>query len=131
MLLEGQQESHELADLAQGEKNSQLIASSDCLLAMADLRSGSLIRARDEAQAARTYFSAKQQFESEWRSLACIAEATNALGDRTSAAQYARNALDALENWQRSWELPSRQTYRTRPDIRMAVTRLRLLATPA
>ena len=121
------QESRKFDDLANRERNAQFIARSHYLLAMVGLQTGSPSRARDEAQAAQTYFSAKQQHASEWMSFVCLAEAEKALGDDGRARHMAGLAVAALESLQQSWDVESRQYFNSRPDTRFAVAEMNSL----
>jgi len=118
---EVQQESQRLADFARRENNAQFVARSNYLLAKIDLQTGFPARAKEEAQAAQSYFSAKQQLESEWMGFVCLAKISMALGDHSMAAQNAAKALESLQTLQQSWDAEARQHYRNRPDTHYAV----------
>jgi tetratricopeptide (TPR) repeat protein len=129
--LDAQRESQKLADLAGKENNLDFLAKSNFLSATVEVRWGSPARAREKADFAQAFFSARQQLESEWKNLACLAHAEFALGDRAMAAKNARSALDTLHRLIQTWDTESAQYYASRPDTHFAAAEMESMVASA
>jgi len=121
---EAQIEGRELLALAQKTRDERLIADASLTLANLDLMAGSPESARTLAKAANVYFSSKHRIESDWLSLLCAAEASRAMGDRSSSAQQTKQVVDKLSVIEQNWSSPVFGQYRARPDIQTAIKRL-------
>jgi tetratricopeptide (TPR) repeat protein len=124
-LQEARQKSSELARLAQKDGTPELIAESNYLLALVDLRSKAPSQASQEAQRAHAYFASKQEMEWQWKTEACIAAAAKLQGAPADAAQKAKKALDTLDGLQQTWGSPAFQQYLSRPDVQSVSKELR------
>ena len=55
--------------------------------------------------------------ESAWRSLAIAGQASQNLGDKTRAREYALRARDSLSKLEQRWNAASYKSYLSRPDV--------------
>jgi serine/threonine protein kinase len=124
---EARSESQALALLAQRQKRAALVARSNYLMALLDLRTNAPFRALQEAEAAQAYFADKQENESSWMAQAIIAKAEQETGNHAGAVLSAKKALDTLQDLQQNWDSPSVQSYKSRLDIQATVRQLQEL----
>jgi len=121
---EAHEAGQELLTQAQMTQDERLIAKASLTKANLDMLAGSPESARSLANAANTYFSNKHQIESEWLSLLCAAEASNAMGDKSSSERETKQVVDKLKTIEQNWSSPVFGQYRARPDIQTAMKRL-------
>jgi tetratricopeptide (TPR) repeat protein len=76
------------------------------------------------AESAAKYFHDKQQPESEWLTLACLARLYQRQKDMGLAEASAKKALDIVSSFQHTWSSPAFQLYSSRPDIHQALADL-------
>jgi serine/threonine protein kinase/Tfp pilus assembly protein PilF len=100
----------ELADPAE-------LADAQLALSEALLLSGDSRGAADNALKAAAVYSHLGQGESEWRSLTVAAQATQNLGDKSRAREYAMRARDSLFKLEQQWGSDNYKSYLGRPDI--------------
>ena len=120
-------ESQALLQLAHRDGRAELVALSNYLLALFDLRANAPSQALQEAEAAQAYFADKQKKESSWRSQVILAKAEQEIGNHAGAAQSAKKALDMLQDLQQNWDSLSVQHYQGRLDIQDTVRQLQQL----
>jgi hypothetical protein len=120
-------ESQALLQLAHRDGRADLVALSNYLLALFDLRANAPSQALQEAEAAQAYFADKQKKESSWRSQVILAKAEQEIGNHAGAAQSAKKALDMLQDLQQNWDSLSVQHYQGRLDIQDTVRQLQQL----
>jgi serine/threonine protein kinase len=121
---EAQETGQELLALAQKTRDDGLIADASLTRSTLDLLVGSPESSRALAEAANAYFLAKHQVESDWMSLLCAAEASSAMGDKTSSIRQTKQVVDKLNAIEQNWSSPVFGQYRARPDIQTAMKRL-------
>jgi serine/threonine protein kinase len=119
-----QEAGQELLTLAQQTRDEKLIAEASLTQATLDLLAGSPKSARTLAEAANVYFSSKHLIESDWLSLLCAAQASSAMGDKTSSANQTQQIVDKLSTIEQNWSSPVFGQYRARPDIQAAMKQL-------
>lgn len=103
-------ESGELGDLSE-------LADAQLALSEAMLSSGDSKGAAANALKAVDVYSRLGQGESEWRSLTIAAQATQNLGDKTKAREYAMRARDSFSKLEQQWGSDNFKSYLGRPDI--------------
>jgi hypothetical protein len=104
-------------ELAQRLNDPWQLAKARLALAEAMLLAGDSQGAAANAQQAADVFSRLGQAESEWRSLTVAAQATQNLGDKTRAREYAMRARDSLSKLEQQWGGDNYKSYLGRPDI--------------
>jgi serine/threonine protein kinase/Tfp pilus assembly protein PilF len=104
-------------ELAQRLNDPWQLAKARLALAEAMLLAGDSQGATANAQQAADVFSRLGQAESEWRSLTVAAQATQNLGDKTRAREYAMRARDSLSKLEQQWGGDNYKSYLGRPDI--------------
>ncbi|MGI8836030.1 MAG: protein kinase domain-containing protein [Pyrinomonadaceae bacterium] len=92
------------------------------------LVSGDSQAAVANAQQAAETFTRLGQAESAWRALAVLAQATQNVGDKTKAREYALRARDSLSKLEQRWNAKSYKSYLIRPDIQRLRKQLDQLA---
>jgi len=93
------------------------LADAQLALSEAMLFSGESQGAAANALKAAEVYSRLGQAESEWRSLTLAAQATQNLGDKTRAREYAVRARDSLSKLEQQWGSDNYKSYLGRPDI--------------
>jgi serine/threonine protein kinase/Tfp pilus assembly protein PilF len=93
------------------------VAEAQLALAETMLVSGDSQAAANNAQQAAAIFLRLGQEESAWRSLTIAALASQNLGDKTNAREYALKARDSLSKLEQRWNAESYKSYLSRPDI--------------
>jgi eukaryotic-like serine/threonine-protein kinase len=99
------------------EVNEDAVGQAELVEAEVLLLSHSPTQALSFAQSANTYFSVKQEKESEWLSLLYMAEASKASGDREAGISAAKKAIDILAALEQSWSPIVFRQYGARPDL--------------
>jgi serine/threonine protein kinase/Tfp pilus assembly protein PilF len=92
-------------------------ADAQLALSQALLLSGDSQGAAANALKAAEVYSRLGQGESEWRSLTVAAQATQNLGDKSKAREYAMRARDSLSKLEQQWGSDNYKSYLGRPDI--------------
>ncbi|MEP6719642.1 MAG: protein kinase [bacterium] len=111
----------QLADPAQ-------LAEAQLTFAETMLVSGDSQAAAANAQQAADTFIRLGQAESAWRAQTVLAQATQNLGDKTKAREYALRARDSLSKLEQRWNAESYKSYLSRPDIQRLRKQLDQLA---
>jgi Tfp pilus assembly protein PilF len=114
---ESQKNAVELASIAASQTNADLVAQANLTQAIVFLRAQLPDRAEVSAQSAQQSFQQRGEMESQWMSLAYLAEAAKARGDQAAFSARAKQALDILDTLQHNWSPQTQQQYRTRPDV--------------
>ena len=105
------------------------LAEAQLALAQAMFLSGDAQGAAANAQQAADVFIKLDQAESAWRSLTLAAQASQNLGDKTTAREYAFKARDSLSKLEQRWNAESYKSYLGRPDIQRLRRQLDQLTT--
>jgi hypothetical protein len=114
----GKQTLNAAVDLAKQLNDPAQLATAQLALAGAALLDGDSRTAKDNALQAEDVFARLGLFESEWRALLIAAEASQNLGDKNHAREYAAKAQDALAKLQERWGSADFSAYFSRrPDI--------------
>ncbi len=113
---------------AQRQSNPSNVAEASVCAARASLAAKSPAEARSLAESALQFFASSQQMSSEWQSLLILAKSCSKSGDASSAATYAKKALDIFNNLENNWGSTTYKLYLTRPDATQARRELRQLA---
>ena len=117
--------------LTRKQANDEMIAQAEMVEAEVYFRSHSPTQALALAQSANTYFSAREEKESEWLSLFYMAEASKDSGDTKDSIIAAKKALDILATLEQSWSPVVFQQYGARPDLHFNIQYLTNLVHPA
>jgi len=116
---QGRQLCEEALAAAQGLKSRPLITSAQLALAETMLLNKDAASALATALEAQKIFGQSGQKDSEWRALLIAARASDLLGDKSAAHNYAEQADAACNALQQMWGAESYQSYLRRPDIQM------------
>ncbi len=112
---------------ARTAKDEEMIAQAEIVEAEVLLRSHSPTKAQVFAQSANTYFSAKDEKESQWQSLLFQAEAMKDSGDVAASVIAAKKGLEVLAIMERNWNIDSYKQYSARPDRQAEIHQLSLI----
>lgn len=121
LAIEAFEAAKQLADPAQ-------LAEAQLTFAETMLVSGDSQAAAANAQQAADTFIRLGQAESAWRAQTVLAQATQNLGDKTKAREYALRARDSLSKLEQRWNAESYKSYLSRPDIQRLRKQLDQLA---
>lgn len=116
---EGRKLCEEALAAAQGLKSRPLITSAQLALAETMLLNKDAASALATALETQKIFGQSGQKDSEWRALLIAARASDLLGDKSSAHNYAVQADAACNTLEQMWGAESYQSYLRRPDIQM------------
>jgi tetratricopeptide (TPR) repeat protein len=124
----GRKQCEEAVQLARGLRNRRWV--SEALLASAEaaMTAGDAQSAISSATEAQSYFTAAGQHGSEWRAYAIEARASEKLGDKDKARQFASKAAAALASLEGLWGSDNFKSYLGRPDIAEARRQLEALS---
>ena len=125
---QAQTDADQLAAQARKQFEEELIAEANLVKSIVDLQAHLPDQASSSAEDAHWYFSAKEEKESEWLSLFCIAKARQFSGDAASASANAKKALDILAALEQTWNPQIYHQYIARPDNQLAFRQLVKLA---
>jgi serine/threonine protein kinase/Tfp pilus assembly protein PilF len=104
-------------DKARQSADPATLAQAQLIFAETLLISGDLQAAGSNAEQAADTFIQLGQEESAWRALTLAAQASQNLGDKTKAREYALKARDSLSKLEQRWNAESYKSYLSRPDI--------------
>jgi hypothetical protein len=93
------------------------LASAQSAFAVALLLAGDSRSAATNALQAQEVFARLGQTESEWQALLIAAQASENLGDKNQARDYAMRARDAFSKLEQRWGSEDYKSYLSRPDI--------------
>ncbi len=113
----GKQQTADALALAKQVNDPSQIATAQLALAEVMLISGDFKGAASNAQLAEQFFRGVDRQSSRWRALAVSALATDKLGDKTMAREYATQAKDSLSKIEERLGADNYQSYLRRPDI--------------
>src|SRR4029077_8716940 len=85
--------------------------------ATALLLAGDSRSALTNAQQAQEVFARLGQIESEWQALLIAAQASENLGDKNQAREYAMRAKDTFAKLEQRWGGEDYKSYLSRPDV--------------
>jgi hypothetical protein len=105
--------------MANGLGDASLISRVMLVHAEAALKAKSPQLALNLAQQAQERFARGGQLESEWRACVIAAQASEALGDKTTAEQLLSSARNARSKLEQQWGTDAFRSYLSRPDIQM------------
>jgi serine/threonine protein kinase/Tfp pilus assembly protein PilF len=121
--LKGSSKSLDLCDeavkMANGLGDASLISRVLLVHAEAALKANLPQLALNLAKQAQERFARGGQLESEWRASVIAAQASQALGDQTTAEQLLSSARNARSKLEQQWGTDAFRSYLTRPDIQM------------
>jgi hypothetical protein len=121
--LNGSSKGLELCDdavkMANGLGDASLISRVMLVHAEAALKAKSPQLALNLAKQAQERFARGGQLESEWRACVIAAQASEALGDKTTAEQLLSSARNARSKLEQQWGTDAFRSYLSRPDIQM------------
>lgn len=117
-------ESGELGDVSE-------LADAQLALSEAMLTSGDSPGAAGNAVKAADVYARLGQVESEWRALTIAAQATQNLGDKARAREYAMRAREPFSKLEQQWGSDNYKSYLGRPDIQRLRKQLDQLSGPA
>jgi len=113
----GKQTTSEALDLAKQLNDPAQLASAQSAFAAALLLAGDSRSAVTNALQAQEVFARLGQLESEWQAWLVAAQASENLGDKTNAREYAMRAKDTFEKLEQRWGGEDYKSYLGRPDI--------------
>jgi hypothetical protein len=113
----GKQTTSEALDLAKQLNDPAQLASAQAAFAAALLLAGDSRSAVTNALQAQEVFARLGQIESEWQAWLAAAQASENLGDKTDAREYAMRAKDTFEKLEQRWGGEDYKSYLGRPDI--------------
>ncbi len=113
----GKQTTSAALDLAKQLNDPAQLASAQSASAAALLLAGDSRSAVTNALQAQEVFARLGQIESEWQAWLIAAQASENLGDKTNAREYAMRAKDAFEKLEQRWGGEDYKSYLGRPDI--------------
>jgi tetratricopeptide (TPR) repeat protein len=104
-------------DKARQSADPVTLAQAQLIFAETLLISGDWQTAASNAEQAADTFIRLGQEESAWRALTLAAQASQNLGDKTKAREYALKARESLSKLEQRWNAESYKSYLSRPDI--------------
>jgi serine/threonine protein kinase/Tfp pilus assembly protein PilF len=113
----GKQLAIEALDLARQFNDPAEVAQAQLGLAEAMLLSGDSRSALSNAKEAAEILARLGQQASEWRAVLIAARASQTLGDKSAAREYALRARDALSKLEQRWGSENYNSYLRRPDV--------------
>lgn len=113
----GRQTATDAFNLAKQLNDPAELATAQLGLAEAMLLSGDFQAAATNALEAQQTFERLQQPASEWRALLIAASASQSLGDKIRAREYAMRARELLPKLEQRWGSQNYNTYLSRPDV--------------
>ncbi len=113
----GKQKCAEAVELAKQLNDRWQSAKAQLALAETLLLSGDAQSAASTALQARQVFAQLGHQASEWRALALAALASEKLGDKSKAREYAGQANESLSKLEQIWGKDNRDTFLSRPDV--------------
>jgi serine/threonine protein kinase len=120
----------EAVDLATPTGDPQLLSSALLALAQALLESGDAQRALETALQAQEIFARFAMQESEWRAWLIASRASERLGEKPKANDYAARASDGLSHLEQKWGSGPYNGYLARPDIQHSLGQLGRILKP-
>jgi len=118
-------------ETARQVENPAQLADAQLTFAETMLVSGDSRAAAPNAQQAADAFLRLGQDESAWRALTLAGQASQNLGDKMKAREYALKARDSLSKLEKRWNAESYKSYLSRPDIQRLRKQLDQLASAA
>ncbi len=113
----GKQTTSAALEMARQINDPALLATAQSALAAAMLIAGDSRAAVGNALQAQEVFARLGQLESEWQSLLIAAQASENLGDKSQAREYAMRAKDTFSKLEQRWGSEDYKSYLSRPDI--------------
>ena len=123
----GKQTTSAAVDLARQLNDPAQLASAQSAFAAALLLAGDSRPAATNALQAQEVFARLGQMESEWQALLIAAQASENLGDKNQARDYAMRAKDTFTKLEQRWGSEDYKSYLSRPDIQRFRKRLEQL----
>lgn len=112
---------------AQNTSDQVLIARTQLAYASICFKTSSIEQAKTLAESAQVTFAKLSQPESEWRTLALLAQAAAAEGDLKSTKKFSSKSLDILLGLEHNWGTSFYGTYLSRPDVKIEIRKTRVL----
>ena len=103
--------------MATGTGDPQLLSASLLSSAEAMLDGGELQNALDTALRAQERFARYEKSDSEWRAWLIAAQASQRLGNKTTAHEYSSRAVAGLSDLEQKWGSEAYNGYLARSDI--------------
>ena len=113
----GKQTTSAAVELAKQLNDPAQLASAQSAFAAVLLLAGDSRSAATNALQAREVFARLGQMESEWQALLIAAQASENLGDKNQARDYAMRAKDTFSKLEQRWGSEDYKSYLSRPDI--------------
>jgi len=113
----GKQTTSAAVDLAKQLNDPAQLASAQSAFAAALLLAGDSRSAATNALQAQEVFARLGQMESEWQALLIAAQASEDLGDKNQARDYAMRAKNTFSKLEQRWGSEDYKSYLSRPDI--------------
>lgn len=113
----GKQAAAEVVEMARQLNDPSQLATAQLVLAETMLLSGDSQGAANNALQAQEVFLRLGHLESEWQALLIAAQASQNLGDKSKAREYAMRARDLLSKLEQRWGSENYNSYLHRPDI--------------
>ena len=113
----GKQTTSAAVDVARQLNDPAQLASAQSAFAAALLLAGDSRSAATNALQAQEVFARLGQIESEWQALLIAAQASENLGDKNRAREYAMRAKDTIAKLEQRWGSEDYKSYLSRPDI--------------
>jgi tetratricopeptide (TPR) repeat protein len=113
----GKQAVAEAVDMAKQLNDPARLATAKLAQAVVALLEGNSRSASDHSLQAQEIFARLGQPASEWRALLIAGQASQNLGDKSRAREYAMRAKDTLSKLEQRWGSENYQSYLKRPDI--------------
>ena len=123
----GKQTTAEAVALARQITDPAQLAAAQMALAEALLLAGDSRGASSNALQAEEVFARLGQPASDWQALLIAAQASQNLGDKSTAREYAMRARDSLSKLEQRWGSENYNTYLSRPDVQRFRKRLEQL----
>jgi serine/threonine protein kinase len=106
-----------LEEVSGGASNTALDWDTQLGVAEVNLALGNAEQALDGATKAAEHFAAKNQLNSELRSLYIAASASKILNNAVASEQFSKKTVDILSQLQQTWDPQALQSYMSRPDL--------------
>jgi serine/threonine protein kinase/Tfp pilus assembly protein PilF len=113
----GKQAAVQALDMAKELKDPAQLAQAQLALAEATLLASDFLTAASNAKQAADTFARLGQQASEWHALLIAAQATQNLGDKNAAREYAMRSRDTLSKLEQRWGNENFNSYLRRPDV--------------
>ena len=113
----GKQTTSAAVDLAKQLNDPAQLASAQSAFAAALLLAGDSRSAATNALQAQEVFARLGQMESEWQALLIAAQASENLGDKNQARDYAMRAKNTFSKLEQRWGSEDYKSYLSRPDV--------------